>query len=341
MCTNFKVPIAGDGTVVVGRSLDFPANAAISLCVTPKGLDRRAIAPTRDSPAKTWTTVHGVIGLAMDDVDAALLDGMNTAGLSAHTLYMVGGFFNPAEFQGDGTDVSQVELVSYLLSTCATVDEVRETMAHTNVWGWDAGLPFIPPVHILVHDRQQSIAIEFRPDGTFLVDNPTGVGTNSPYLDWHLTNLHNYVGMSAANPERMVIHEATGDLSLRPLGVGWGLHGIPGDFSGPSRFVRALAFTSLATPATNSHEAEMLALHILNTFDVPAGVVKEPGPHHSVVDEVTYADTICNLTALRFAYRALNDPTVYVVDLPDTDFTGTESRFRPLTATGAFTRVDI
>ena len=42
MCTNFKVPIAEDGAVVVGRSLDYPALMSFQLCVIPKGLQRRA-----------------------------------------------------------------------------------------------------------------------------------------------------------------------------------------------------------------------------------------------------------------------------------------------------------
>lgn len=341
MCTNFKVPEAEDGTIVVGRSLDYPAAAAFSLCVLPKGMKRRAIGLDGTGSTREWTTTHGVVGLALDGHDAAMFDGINTAGLSAHLLYMVGGFFHPAEFRGDGTDISQGELVSYLLTTCASIDEVRAAMAGINVWGYDFGLPFVPPVHVLVHDRNHSVAIEFRPEGMLVVDNPTGVATNSPYLDWHLVNLNNYIGISAENPERRVIHEADGDLPLRALGVGWGLHGIPGDYSGPSRFVRALALTALATPPRDAPAAEMLALHILNTFDVPAGVVKEPGPGHTIVDEVTYVDTICNLSDLRYAYRALDDPTVYVIDLKSTDFTGSASRFRSLPRTGSFAPISI
>lgn len=341
MCTNFKLPMAQDGTIVIGRSLEYPALTRFALCALPKGMDRRAIGPDSRSPTKAWKTAHGVVGVTIEGTDAAILDGMNTAGLSAHLLYMVGGYFHPAEFQGDGTDVSQIELVSYLLSTCASIEEVRATMAEINVWGWSAGLPFTPPIHVLVHDHSNSVAIEFRPEGMFIVDNPTGVATNSPYLDWHLANLNNYIGISAENPDRQVIHGASGDLPLRALGVGWGLHGIPGDYSGPSRFIRALALTTLATPPKDAAGAEMLALHILNTFDVPAGVVKEPGPHHSVVDEITYVDTICNLTDLRFCYRALDDPMIYVIDVAATDFTGSHARFLPLSAQGTFTPITI
>lgn len=341
MCTNFKVPIAEDGTVVVGRSLDYPAQMGFQLCVIPRGLARKATAPEEGAQTKSWTTRHGVVGLSIAGNDATLFDGMNDSGLSAHVLYMVGGFFHVSEFRGDGTDVSQAELASYLLSTCATIAEVRTALSELNVWGWNAGLPFVPPVHVLVHDRTGSAAIEFRPEGVVIIDNPTSVGTNSPYLEWHLLNLNNYVGFSAENPKAQRVRSDVEGLSIRPMGVGWGLHGLPGDYTGPSRFVRAVALVSLATTPRDSREAEMLTLHILNTFDVPAGAVREPGPDHTTVDEVTYADTIANLTDLRFSYRALDDPTVYVVDLKTTDFTGPAARFRDLSATGDFVTVTV
>jgi choloylglycine hydrolase len=341
MCTNFKAPVAEDGAVVVGRGLDYPALNGFQLCVTPIGMKRTALADSDGASTKRWTTQHGVVGLSVAGVEAVILDGMNTAGLSAHLLYMVGGFFHPADYRGDGSDVSQVELISYLLSSCASIEEVREELPHLNVWGWHAGLPFVPPVHIAVHDARSSIVIEFRPEGLVIVDNPTGVVTNSPYLDWHLLNLNNYVGISAHNPERQRVRPRVGGMDIHPLGVGWGLRGLPGDFTGPSRFVRAVMFNTLATTPKNGRDAEMLTLHILNTFDVPAGVVEEPGPGGSTLDEISYADTICNLTQLRYAYRALDDPTVYVVDLKDTDFTGSVSRFRDLSPTGDFTSIEI
>lgn len=141
MCTNFKTPIAEDGTVVVGRSVDYPALMGFQLCVIPSGLARVARADAGVVKSKKWTTLHGVVGLSIAGNDAAIFDGMNDAGLSAHALYMVGGFFHTPEFKGDGTDVSQTELASYLLSTCATIDEVRAVLEETNVWGWNGACP--------------------------------------------------------------------------------------------------------------------------------------------------------------------------------------------------------
>ena len=104
----------------------------------------------------------------------------------------------------------------------------------------DPGLGFNPPLHFLLNEATCSAAIEFRPVGMSIVDNPTGVGTNGPFLDWHITNLRNYVGISAVNPTTTV-----GDNTLHPLGQGGGLRGLHGDYTPPSRFVRAAALVLL------------------------------------------------------------------------------------------------
>ncbi|MFM1964540.1 MAG: hypothetical protein RL134_265, partial [Actinomycetota bacterium] len=43
MCTNFKAPVAEDGSVVVGRGLDYPALTGFQLCVLPTGMERTAL----------------------------------------------------------------------------------------------------------------------------------------------------------------------------------------------------------------------------------------------------------------------------------------------------------
>ena len=50
-----------------------------------------------------------------------LLDGMNDAGLSAHLLYMPGGYCTYQPFKGDGSDLSEADLIAYLLGTCSTI----------------------------------------------------------------------------------------------------------------------------------------------------------------------------------------------------------------------------
>ena len=71
-------------------------------------------------------------------------------------------------------------------------------MADVTVWPYVFGpFGFAPPAHLVVHDRTGASAVFEWRDGRMVVfDNPIGVATNGPHLDWHLTNLRNYVNLS-------------------------------------------------------------------------------------------------------------------------------------------------
>jgi choloylglycine hydrolase len=315
MCTNFKVKTAQDGSVVVGRSMEFPLGIPTALGVLPHDFAGSAAAP-EGKRGKSWTADHGVIGMSAFGHPHWLTDGMNDAGLSAHFLYMPGGFCTYADFVGDGNDLSEMDVIAYLLGTCASIAEVKGAMAGLRIWGSDPGMGFAPPCHILVHDTSASLAIEMHSDGVHLVDNPTSVGTNAPYLDWHLTNLSNYVGLSATLPDPVKV----GQLTVTALGQGQGLMGLPGDYTPPGRFVRAAVQVTLSDQPKDGHDAELTALHILNTLDITPGIIREPAPHGGTADEVTVWDSISNLSQKRYAFRTVTDPNVYVVDLTKVDF---------------------
>lgn len=53
---------------------------------------------------------------------------------------------------------------------------------------------------------------------------------------------------------------------------------LPGDFTPPSPFVRAVAFSKSAVPVETAREGVLQASHILNQFDIPRGAA--PGLEH-------------------------------------------------------------
>ena len=329
MCTNFKIKPSKDGTVVVGRTMEFPDVIPWEVQVVAAGVPR-ASAGVKNGLA--WTPQYGVVGMGAIG-DGLLADGMNTEGLSAHALYMAG-FCDYAAPAGTGNDISEMDVIAYLLGTCKNVAEAKSAAANLNVVGVDPGMGFVPPLHFLLHDATASIAIEFRPEGMSIVDNPTGVGTNPPFLDWHVTNLRNYVGVSSVNPTTTV-H----DTVLHPLGQGGGLLGLPGDYTPPSRFVRAAALMLLIDQPADAASAEAACLHVLNSFDIPAGLISEEFKPGQMVPEVTSWVTVCNLTDRRYGYRTVGDPVPYVVDLTTTDFS--TSRRTPVPGAARFTPVTL
>ena len=117
----------------------------------------------------------------------------------------------------------------------------------------------------------KSIVIEYIDGKLNVHDDPLGVITNSPAFDWHMTNLRNYVNFSMINVPPIKL----GTVVLKPFGQGSGMLGMPGDFTPPSRFVRAVAFSQSVLPSKTGHDAIIEAFHILNQFDIPKGAARE------------------------------------------------------------------
>ena len=325
MCTNVKLRPAEDGTVCVARTMEFPNLIPWSLAVLPAGASLQSHVP--DGP-KAWTSTHAVVGICAFGEAQWVIDGMNSAGVSAHGLYMQG-FCHYADPATEASNLAAVDLIAYLLGTCGSVSEVRAAMAAVTVVPFDPGMGFAPPLHFSVFDTAESIVIEFRPEGVSIVDNPIHVMTNPPYFDWHLLNLRQYIGLSPSNPSFTFDGR-----DIEPLGQGGGLRGLPGDYTPPARLVRAFAIREFMDTPKDASAAEMAALHILNSFDIPSGIIRESLPGGKVVDEITAWSTIANLSNGRYLYRSIDNPVVYAIDLSEVDLT--KARTARLEAGGGF-----
>ena len=90
------------------------------------------------------------------------------------------------------------------------------------------------------------------------------------------------------------------------LPKGSGLLSTPHDLTPPSRLVRAATLTHFADPVKTSDEAVNLAIHILNTVDIPHGVAGEDYTNWIVAKDLTHK---------ALYYRTYNDLTVRVIYL--------------------------
>ncbi len=144
-----------------------------------------------------------------------------------------------------------------MLANFATVDEVREglkdiVLVPTPAPGLGSPQGVVARAQFFIQDRSgKSIAVE-PVDGTFKVhDAPLGAMTNSPTYDWHMSNLQNYVNLSVKDVEQKKL----GPVTLPAFGAGAGLLGMPGDFTPPSRFVRAAIYSQSAAPNATADDA--------------------------------------------------------------------------------------
>jgi len=165
--------------------------------------------------------------------------------------------------------VGPTDVAQYLLTTCATVEDVRAAMKKVRVVPVvEEALGFPPPVHFIIAERSgKRVVIEFKQGETKIFDAPLGVMTNAPAYDWHITNLRNYVNLSqVALPDKRIE-----DMEFAPLGAGSGMIGLPGDFTPPSRFIRAVAFTASARRTADGPETVYEMFRILDNFNLPLG----------------------------------------------------------------------
>lgn len=332
MCTNFKHPIAADGTVCVGRTMEFPDVLPWQLGVVASDFAGQSAASAK---AKSWTASHGVVGMSAFDTPQWMGDGMNTAGLSAHVLYMPG-HCTYQQPRNDGTDIGALELIAFVLGTCATTAEARAALATCNVVDYKPSqIPVALPLHLIVHDKDSCIVAEFHPEGMRVLDNPVQVATNAPYLEWHLTNVANYLSMSPNTPAPVEMGGAT----FAPPGQGQGFRGLPGDGTSPSRFLRVLANVRFATAPADEKHAVMDTIRILHNYDIVPGNVIEDLGGGKTIPELTMWSTVSNLTGGSYIYNTIDDPLWYELDLSKLDFS--TSRSAQFTTTGWLTSATI
>jgi choloylglycine hydrolase len=273
-CTGITLK-AADGAVIQGRTMEWGSfDIKSRVVIIPRGYTFTSHTPDGKS-GMTWKTKYGVVGLDAIDKDI-VVDGMNETGLTLGVFYHPGFAdyqqYDPAqaaESMGP-TDVGQ-----YLLSTCATVDDVRTAIKRIHVVAViEPALGFAAPVHFLATEPSgKAVVIEYLKGELKLFDAPLGVITNSPSYDWHETNLRNYINLSpVALPGKKIQ-----DLDFKPLGGGSGMIGLPGDFTPPSRFVRAVAFSKSARPTKTGEETLYELFRILDNFNVPLGAAEGTG----------------------------------------------------------------
>ena len=169
----------------------------------------------------------------------------------------------------------------------------------------------------------KSVVIEYLDNKLRIFDNPLGVITNSPSYDWHMTNLRNYINLSAvALPTKKIEN-----LDFAPLGGGSGMIGLPGDFTPPSRFVRAVAWSQTARPLEKSDETIYELFRILDNFNVPLGAAEGSDSEETNLKGMrsfTIWTTGWDLTQKVLYFHTQHSRRVRQVTLNKIDFSGKE-----------------
>ena len=232
MCTSLTLPTP-DGYKLFGRTLDLDAHFGEGVILTPKGY------PFCFGGGYPQTHHYAMVGMAAEAEGYPLYaEAMNEAGLCIAGLRFAGNAAYADRPETGWLNLAPWELIPYLLCNYTTVSEVRAALGEIRVVDRPVSteLP-TSPLHWHIADRDPAhgeLVVEVTARGMAVYDNPVGVLTNNPPFPYQLARLGDYAHLSPIAAEATVTPP---DCCCASLGTG--AVGLPGDYSSPSRFVRA------------------------------------------------------------------------------------------------------
>ena len=314
-CTSFVLK-GTDGGRVYARTMEFGAPLNSQAVLIQRGTPLRGNGPDgKLGNGLAWTSRYAVVGLNALGLKDVVPDGMNEKGLAGGLLYFAG----YAKFQAVSPgqtqrSINSAQLLTYVLTNFATVDEVKRGLPKILVNGASVqafGGPM--PIHMTLHDRNgKSLSVEYINGELTMMDNPTGTYTNDPPFPYHLAAVGNYANLSAMPPATMNVN----GLQLPPTSTGGGLHGLPGDFLSTSRFIRALTFSRFAPTNLTTQQQVGTAFRILGQFDLPPGSVLLPaggafgGAGSTTTYEITEWSAVADLKNLVYYIQTYDNPSL-------------------------------
>ncbi len=308
-CTDF-ILTDENKDCVVGRSMEFAVDLKSEIVFVERGPIQ--ITKIGNKEAFSWRRKHSFLGLTALGIDKLIVDGVNEVGLSIGFLWLPGTEYPKIPANKLNQTIPLENLGGWILSTCATVEEVKKILPQVYIKG--DNLPEInqiPPLHISIHDRSgKSIVVEFIKGKIEISDNPVGVLTNDPTFDWQVTNLRNYINLVAQNAASQTIE----GVEILPTGQGTGMRGLPGDWTPPSRFVKIALQKTNVQQAKTSDANVNLAFHLLNTVDIPLGVIKDSSGKNS---DYTQWIVVKDLKNCALYFRTYDNQNIGMVTLED------------------------
>ena len=309
MCTSLTLPTL-DGYNLFGRTLDLDAHFGEEVILTPKGY------PFCFGGGYPQTHHYAMVGTAAEAEGYPLYaEAMNEAGLCMAGLRFAGNAAYADRPETGWLNLAPWELIPYLLCNYTTVTEVRAALGEIRVVGRPVS-PDLPvaPLHWHIADRDPAhgeLVVEVTARGMAVYDNPVGVLTNNPPFPYQLARLSELAHLSPLAVASRISHP---DCCCASLGTG--AAGLPGDYSSPSRFVRAATLRRWALAWMDQSGGEgadptPLFFSLLGAVSPTAGaVLTEEGKAHRTL----YACCMDTRSGV-YHYRREGDGSVHSVPL--------------------------
>ncbi len=325
-CTGITLK-SKDGGTVAARTIEWAESVMNSFyVVVPRNQELQSLTPSGTDGIKFKTT-YGFVGLAVEQKEF-MVEGVNEKGLSAGLFYFPNyGKYQPFDPIQKDKSLADFQVVSYVLAKCSSINEVKRELQKVRIINID---PRSSTVHWrFTEPSGRQVVLEIVDEEMHFYENPLGVLTNSPGIEWHWTNLNNYINLQPGNaPEHPF-----GPLDMKAFGHGSGMLGLPGDFTPPSRFVRAAFFQLTAPQQPNAEGCVFQAFHLLNNFDIPAGTELSMGKASVDLPSATQFTVATDTDNRMIYYRTMYNSNIRCIDLKAIDFNQVKYQSYPLDET--------
>ena len=323
-CTGISL-MAKDGSRVVARTVEWAATPMqCGYVVAPRGHSHQSYTP-KGQNGLVYKAVYGYTGI-YTEYEPFIVEGINEAGLSAGLFFFPQyGEYAPYDPANANKTICDMQFVSWVLSQFSTIDQVKDAIEDVDLVTLDSK---IGAVHWRIAEPDgRMVVLEVVGGVPRFYENKLGVLTNAPGFQWHMTNLNNYVNLEPASaPDNTIAPGVT----LKALGHGSGMLGLPGDFTSPSRFVRATFFKTTAPTWDTGFETVVQAFHILNNFDIPIGSQHAKADIPKGLPSATQFTSATDQTAMKFYYRTAWNSNIRCINLMDIDFKKVKFQSHPL-----------
>ncbi len=308
-CTGISLT-AADGSYIQARTIEWAKGELRSeYVVIPRGEELQSYTPSGLNGLK-FSARYGVVGLAVVEKEF-IAEGINEAGLSAGLFFFPRyGSYIPYTSTDNSSTLADLQVVQWILTQFSSIDELKQNIDGVNIVGLEDGAV----VHWRIGEPDgKQVVMEIVGGKVSFYDNTVGVLTNAPGFEWHLANLENYVNLRPGSATNYTL----GKQLLQPIGGSSAMLGLPGDFTPPSRFVRAAFFRNTAPQRKDGYDTVLQAFHILNNFDVPIAV---ENPDEQTLPSATQWTSAIDLTARKVYYKTAYNNSIRVIDLSQIDF---------------------
>lgn len=307
-----------------GRNFDFNRIAQGSkVTFVPKGTSYYGCGTSMENnlEGSKITSDYAMIGMGSLLIPSTpvIYEGINEKGLMGGQLYYRNFAYLDTKVRQDTIAIQAPFVVTYLLSMCATVDEVVNAVKNEITILGKPMFGVVPTIHWTFTDRSgETIILEPDEGGMSIYRNTMGVMTNSPGYSWHRTNLLNYFTVGNTDIDTLEINGT----KLEQCFSGNGSIGIPGDCSSPSRFVRLSFLKDYGVKGATEQEGIVNMMHMFDDVAFPLGLVKLSNPggvtEHDVgvvpYDYTIYTSAMCS-ESLRYYWKTYGNPRIQCADL--------------------------